>query len=203
MSRNEKTGPGPLRLWRQSLQPEDPAGCKGSPGESRRRRHATLGTNGRPRPRGTLPRARSGPTSLTLAGRPGSLQGPRGREWREVRPRRLQIQFEDHDSGGKKNATKPRGRRTELLPGTRSRTGYPLTSARRQGKTRSLLFAPPRPSPFRGGRVSQSWAEDMTERRGKMGEQKEGKGGNVITSILCFQKRRNLSEEKNLKRKRK
>ena len=103
---------------------------------------------------------------------------------------------------GEKNATKPRGRRTDLLPGTRSRTGCPLTSARRQGKARPLLFAPPRHSPFRGGRVSRSWAEDLTERRGKIGEQKEGKGGNG-TSVLCFQKRRNLSEEKNLKRKRK
>lgn len=52
---------------------------------------------------------------------------------------------------GEKNATKPRGRRTELLPGTRSRTGCPLTSARRRGRPAHFCSLRPVPPPSAGG----------------------------------------------------
>lgn len=59
------------------------------------------------RPRDALPHARSGPTSLTLAGRPGSLRGQRGREQRETRPRQQQLQLAGRDS--REEATKTEG----------------------------------------------------------------------------------------------
>lgn len=68
------------------------------------------------------------------------------------------------------------------------------------GKARPLLFAPPRPSPFRGGRVSQSWAEDMTEKR-KNGGTEGGKGWkfyylNFVFSEKEKSKRREKSKTK-------
>lgn len=79
------------------------------------------------RPQNARPRARSGPTSLTLAGRSGSLRGQRDREWRDAGPRRQQIQLVNRDSG--KEATNAQGRRTESVSDARSRTGCPLTTA--------------------------------------------------------------------------
>lgn len=97
------------------------------------------------RPRNTLPRARSGPISLTLAGRPGSLRGQRGREWRDAGPRQRQTQLGDHDSGEEATMTQ-RGWTQFPTPAAgpdvllRQQRPYGSTS---QERARPLLFAPP------------------------------------------------------------
>lgn len=122
------------------------------------------------RPRDTLPHARSGPTSLTLAGRPGSLRGQRGKKERETSPRQQQIQLAGHDS--EKEATKTEGGWTQPISDTRSRTGCPLTTAAslrqhvdRKGPAHFCLLRPGS-AHSGGGRGSHSWMADFTEQKG-------------------------------------
>lgn len=127
-----------------------------------------------PPPGDTLPRARSGPTSLTLAGRPGSLRGQGGRE------RRGDAAAIANPARGPRPGVRgalrpgPAGRHSPT-PGAGSRAGCPLTSARPDGgastgRARPLLSAPPRPAhSCRGVAVaagSASWGEkSLVERR--------------------------------------
>lgn len=101
------------------------------------------------RPQNTLPRARSGPISLTLAGRPGSLRGQRGREQRDAGPRQRQTQLGDHNSGEEATMTQRRWTQFPTLAAgpdvlLRQQRPYGSTS---QERARPLLFAPP-PSSF-------------------------------------------------------
>lgn len=175
MSPNEETGTGSLRLWKKSLQSEDPEGWRGRP-DTRRRGHAAPGTDGRHPPAGRPPSRALRPTSLTLAGRSGSLRGQRDREWRDAGPRRQQIQLVNRDSG--EEATNTQGRLTASVSDARSPTGCPLTTA--ASLRQHVEKDPPtsvRSAPTRGGR-SQSFRTGSPRKRDAREKRKNnGKAG--------------------------
>lgn len=211
MSPNKDTGAGSLRLWRESLQP----GTQRGGGGVQRRCDRGATRLGEPttvtRPRNALPRARSGPTSLTRTGRPGSLRGTG--KGNGVVPAR-------GNSKSSPRTTTPRGRK--LL---RPKQGGPsqfrtlgagpdvlLRQQRPYGSTLTgrgppPLFAPPPsvrsasapPTPARGGLPvpgrGRGGKEQGDRKKRKTGEA-GGRGTGRLAQFYSFQKRRNPKEEK-------
>lgn len=119
------------------------------------------------RPRDTLPHARSGPTSLTLAGRPGSLRGQRGKK--SARPARGSSKSDLQATTPRKKLLKPKEgghsqfSTLEVGPDVllRQQRPYGSTSTGR-GTPTSVCSAPVPPTraesgtPAPGWRISQS-----------------------------------------------
>lgn len=203
VSPNEEKA-GSARLWRKSLQSEDPAGWWGIQRRPRRCHEVRRTDNHHP-PAGYPPSRALRADLAHPGGEAGITPGAEGQEERETRPRQQQIRLAGHDS--EKEATKTEGGRTQPIFDTRSRTGCPLTPAAslrqhvdRKGHAHFCLL---RPGPAHsGGELgSRSWMADFTEQKGNTWiKRKNGTGGQGTGrpgQFYFFQKRINLKEEGN------
>lgn len=155
MSPKEERGTGSLRLWRESLQPGDPAGGGRRPEEPRRRCHAARGADNRHPPAGTLPRAPGRPRSPSRGGRAHS--GDRG-TGNDARPARRSSRSNLGTSAPGKKPLRPEQGRQKQFRTLRAAPDVLLRQQRPYGSTStdkgpptSVRPAPVPPTPAGGG----------------------------------------------------